>query len=135
MSIWKEQHENEVVLSRRRELFPELNHVTIDIRLSSMQWGRFLEQHSQVLQDLSIISFRFDIAREEAERIWNEDKRLYKKLEADGWDVRNADVLCYELYEPALNKHGWLNKMIRKWKFYDLSDDYGVYWNVHLDLR
>ena len=135
MAVWKEQHEDEVVLGLQPELFPGLNHVSIDMRLSIKQWGLFLEKYSHVLQHLNSITFKFDVPTEIAERIWRSDPRLYKKREEYGWDVRNADVLCYELYKPALNKHGWLDKRNRKWKFWDLSSDYGIYWRADLDLR
>ncbi|KAH6874395.1 hypothetical protein B0T10DRAFT_205954 [Thelonectria olida] len=135
MAIWRDAalSEDGITLSRQPDLFPALKRLTLKVRLSALQWGELLDFSAEILRSLHTIRFRLDVSTEEAEAIWHGNE-LDKEVVDGQWETRNADVLCYRLYEPALRKHGWLGKTNVNWTFYDLSDSYGLGWDVGLDL-
>jgi hypothetical protein len=135
MSIWRDAtlSEDTITLSRQFDLFPALKRLTLKVRLSASQWGEFLDFSAETFKSLHTIRFQLDVTFEEAEAIWSGNE-LEKELVDGQWETHNADVLCYRLYEPALRKHGWLGKTNVNWIFYNLSDSYGLNWDVVLDL-
>lgn len=129
-----DQSEGVLVLGRQSAVFPALRFLTLSIQLSILEWERFCDLCAHVLRGLEVVKFRSHLSNEEAQAIWYRDARLEKELVDGRWEVFNADVLCYELYEPALRRHNWFDKRNSKWRFHDWGNDYGLNWNVELDL-
>ena len=138
-SIYQEptQSEDSFALSQKSTLFPNLKHIKLDIRLSVLQWEAFLDLHADLLKTLQKIEFRVTVdmkeAREPNEDFQSAEGRLVRDEYDCRWEVRNADVMSLQLYEPALQKHGRLGKKIEK-EFRDLSSSYGLHWIINFNL-
>lgn len=128
--------EDETALRQKEALFPRLKYIRLTFRLSVSQWENFLNSYADVLKTIQTIELHIDVDVEETNRLFKKEQGEWQLLvdEYDSWwALRNADALCYRLYEPGLQKIGWLGKKVER-EFFDLSTSHGLDWNIIFKL-
>jgi hypothetical protein len=111
-----------------------LKELRILIALSVEDFDAFLQQTPSFLKCISKVVVQFYLPEKEIARIARNLKWTSSRLR-DDLDVA-AESLCIAAYQPALGKRRalWVGKTT-KLRFFDISDFYGLNWNLEFFIN